>query len=151
MANFDSSYPSTVDAKNRFLLPAGIKKQLQENETVFMMRRGFENCIELFTAEKWNQEKARFSTLNEYDTKVRELKRKLIGSATQVEMDAAGRLLLAKELKEYAGITKDIMIMGQLDHFEIWDISKYEKIFEDYSSDSLASLAAEVFGGQKTM
>ncbi|MEJ7676659.1 MAG: division/cell wall cluster transcriptional repressor MraZ [Segetibacter sp.] len=64
--------------------------------------------------------------------------------ATEVELDAAGRMLLPPTLKEYANLSKDIILAAALDKIEIWDAAKYKKLFEDMAPEDFSNLAAEV-------
>ncbi len=53
-------------------------------------------------------------------------------------------MLLPQTLKEFAGISKNIILAAALDRFEIWDAGKYKQLFEDFSPEAFSSLAAEV-------
>jgi MraZ protein len=70
-----------------------------------------------------------------------------MNGATEVEPDTAGRLLLPPNLKEYAGLSKDIVLVSAVDKIEIWDSATYKKFFESFSADSFSSLAQQVMGG----
>lgn len=70
-----------------------------------------------------------------------------MNGATEVEPDTAGRLLLPPNLKDYAGLTKDIVLVSAVDKIEIWDSNTYKKFFESFSADSFSSLAQQVMGG----
>ena len=67
-----------------------------------------------------------------------------LGGATEVELDSAGRLLLPTQLKEYAGLGKDITLAADLDKINIWDSNKYKQFFENFSPEEFSSLAASV-------
>jgi MraZ protein len=148
MPTFLGEYEATLDPKGRFLLPAGFKKQLQEGENTFVITRGFEKCLTLYPVKSWEPIVQRFSSLNQFDPKVREFRRQFFGGATEVELDTAGRLLLPPTLKEYAGLSKDIILVAALDKIEIWDSVKYKKLFEDISAEAFSNLAADVMGNK---
>ncbi|MEO7531517.1 MAG: division/cell wall cluster transcriptional repressor MraZ [Sediminibacterium sp.] len=148
MIGFHGEYEATVDAKGRFLLPGGLKKQLPEGETRFILSRGFEKCLTLYPIKSWEQIISKISQLNDFDPKVREFRRQFLGGATEVELDSANRMLLPQTLKEFAGLGKDIVVAAALDRFEIWDASKYKKLFEDFSPEAFSSLAQEVMGSK---
>lgn len=143
MAKFYGTYPSTLDSKGRFLLPVGIKKQLPETENSFMLSSGFDECINLYTMEQWNNKIDELSQLDDNEPKVRDYRRKLMGSSSLAEMDSAGRLLISSLLRDYGKLGKDIIIMSAFDKFEIMDVDKYNKLFEGLSSDEFSKLAAE--------
>lgn len=147
MNGFHGEYEATVDAKGRFLLPGGLKKQLPEGESRFIVSRGFEKCLTLYTMKSWETIIAKINRLNDFDPKVRQFRRQFLGGATEVELDTAGRLLLPASLKEYASLQKDIVLAAAIDRFEIWDAAKYKQLFEDFSPEDFSNLAKDVMGG----
>ena len=149
MNGFHGEYEATVDSKGRFLIPGGLKKQLPEGESRFIITRGFEKCLTLYPLKSWELIISKISQLNDFDPKVRQFRRQFLGGATEVELDNAGRMLLPNSLKEYAGLAKDIVLAAALDRFEIWDASKYKQLFENFSPDAFSNLAKEVMMGVK--
>lgn len=149
MIGFLGEYESTLDAKGRFLLPAGFKKQLPEGENRFVITRGFEKCLSLYPLSSWTPIYTRISQLNDFDPKVREFRRQFLGGATEVEMDSAGRLLLPPSLKDHASLSKDIILVAAVDKIEIWDAPKYKQFFESFSADAFSDLAQQVMGDKK--
>jgi len=149
MNGFHGEYEATVDAKGRFLLPGGLKKQLPEGESRFILSRGFEKCLTLYPLKSWELIIAKISQLNDFDPKVRQFRRQFLGGATEVELDSAGRLLLPASLKEFAGLAKDIILAAALDRFEIWDSVKYKQLFEDLSPEAFSNLAKEVMASKE--
>jgi len=144
MQGFHGEYEATVDAKGRFLLPGGLKKQLPEGESRFILSRGFEKCLTLYPLKSWELIIAKISKLNDFDPKVRQFRRQFLGGATEIELDGAGRMLLPGTHREFAGLNKDIVLAAALDRFEIWDAAKYTQLFEDFSPDAFSNLAQEV-------
>jgi MraZ protein len=145
MIGFIGEYEATIDSKGRFLLPAGIKKQLPESEApVFVINRGFEKCLSMYPMISWNPLYESISNLNDFDPKVREFRRYFLNGAMQIELDGAGRLLLPKNLMEHAGLTKDIVLVSAVNKMEIWDKNKYQQFFEKFSPETFSNLAAEV-------
>jgi MraZ protein len=148
MTGFLGEFEATLDAKGRFLLPAGFKKQLPEGETDrFVINRGFEKCLALYPMRTWEPLFAKINGLNEFDPKQREFRRAFLNGATYVEPDTAGRILLPPSLKAYAELTKDIVLMATGDKIEIWDSNKYKQFFDSISSDALSDLGSQVLGG----
>jgi MraZ protein len=145
MTGFLGEFESTLDTKGRFLLPAGLKKQLPEGEnTRFVINRGFEKCLSLYPRQSWEPLYAKISTLNDFDPRVREFRRYFLNGAVEVELDSAGRLLLPGNLKDYAGLEKDIVLASAIDKIEIWSVDNYKKFFESYSPDDFSTLAKQV-------
>jgi MraZ protein len=147
MIGFLGEFEATLDAKGRFLLPAGFKKQLPEGEgNRFVINRGFEKCLSLYPMQSWEPLFADIHKLNDFDPRVREFRRFFLNGATLVEPDTAGRLLVPPNLKDHAGLQKDIVLVAAINKIEIWDSSKYHQLFESYSPEAFSDLAKEVMG-----
>jgi MraZ protein len=145
MIGFLGEFEVTVDAKGRFLLPAGLKKQLPEGEnTHFVINRGFEKCLSLYPKQSWEPLYAQMAALNDFDPNVRSFRRMFLNGATPVEIDTAGRILLPPNLKEYAELGKDIILSSAVDKIEIWSKENYQKFFESYSPNDFSTLAQQV-------
>lgn len=145
MIRFLGEYEATLDSKGRFLLPAGLKKQLPgEESTSFVINRGFEKYLNLYPIQNWNLLLDEFEKLNEFDPKVREFLDNFLNGATSVEPDSAGRLLIPPNLKEQAGLDKDIVVIAKIKRIEIWDSKKYKQLFESFSQEKYSNLAREV-------
>lgn len=139
-------FESTIDAKGRFLLPMGIKKQLPEDgrSMRFVLNRGFEKCLTIYPENVWEPLFENLKKLNDFDPKVRTFRRIFLNGATWVEVDSAGRLLLPKHLAEYATLSKDIVIASAIDKFEIWDKIYYEEMNAKITPTEFSELAAIV-------
>ncbi len=147
MTGFLGEYTLALDAKGRFLLPAGFRKQLPAGgDAQFVVNRGFEACLTLYPMDTWNRVAASLQQLNDFNPKAREFKRLFLNGATVVELDAAGRLNLPKTLADYAGISKEMVFSAQGDKVELWDKDTYHRYLEA-SKASFSDLAAEVAGG----
>ncbi len=145
MTGFLGEFEATLDAKGRFLLPAGFKKQLPEEETSrFVINRGFEKCLALYPVKNWEPLFADISKLNDFDPKVREFRRQFLNGATFVEPDSAGRLLVPPNLKLHADLQKDIVLVAAVNKIEIWDSNKYKQLFDSFSPDAFSNLAKDV-------
>lgn len=141
LMGFFGEYPSTVDQKNRFVFPAKLKEQYPEGTTRFVISRGLDNCLMLYTLEMWSQVEVTLKALKDSDPKVRLFKTLLLGGATEVEVDSGGRLLLPQSLKGHAKIEKDIVLAPYIDRIKIWEAKAYQKFLDDAAAqfDSLAA------------
>lgn len=147
MIGFLGEYEATLDAKGRFLLPVGFKKQLPEEEaTRFVLSRGFEKCLSLYPIKSWEPIFNQISQLNDFDPKVREFRRYFLNGAINLELDSASRVLIPKNLMEHAGLEKDIVLVAAVNKIEIWDKVKYQQFFESVSPEAFSNLANEVMG-----
>ncbi|MEY4885522.1 MAG: division/cell wall cluster transcriptional repressor MraZ [Bacteroidota bacterium] len=145
MTGFLGEYEATLDPKGRFLLPAGIKKQLPEDEgSHFVVNRGFEKCLTIYPMSSWKPLFERISKLNDFDPKVREFRRFFLNGAIAMELDSAGRMLIPKNLMEHAGLEKDIVLVSAVNKIEIWSKSTYQQLFDTLSPDAFSELAAQV-------
>lgn len=143
---FLGEYEVSIDAKNRFLVPAGFRKQLPEGaEDRFVINRGFENCLTVYTIESWSKLSEQINKLNDFNPKVREFKRLFLNGATIVELDTAGRFLLPKPLQEFAGIKKDMVFSAQGNKIELWDKEAYHNYIKANAA-GFSDLAATVAG-----
>lgn len=150
MTGFLGEFEATLDAKGRFLIPVGFKKQLPETEGArFVINRGFEKCLALYTIKDWEPLFIKINGLNEFDPKQREFRRAFLNGATYVEPDTAGRILVPPNLKVYAELQKDIVITAAGDKMEIWDSNKYKQLFDSFSSDAFSDLGKDVMAGRK--
>ncbi len=150
MTGFLGEFEATLDPKGRFLLPAGFKKQLPEDQgDRFVINRGFDKCLALYPLKTWEPLFAKIAGLNEFDPKQREFRRAFLNGATYVDPDSAGRILIPPNLKVYADLEKDLVLMATGDKMEIWDSKKYKQFFDSISSDALSELGKDVLGGAK--
>jgi MraZ protein len=146
--DFLGEFEATLDAKGRFLLPAGFKKQLPEEEQHrFVINRGFEKCLSLYPVKNWEPLFARIKGLNDFDPQAREFRRYFLNGATYVEPDSAGRLLVPPNLKVHADLQKDIVLVAAGDKIEIWDSNKYKQLFDSISPEALSKMVHKVLGG----
>lgn len=149
MTGFLGEYESTLDAKGRFLFPAGFRKQMPEAKEgqKFVINRGFEKCLTLYPIQAWQPIFEKITRLNDFDPKVRAFRRYFLNGAITVEPDSAGRLLIPKNLAEYAGLGKELVLASAVNKIEIWDKNQYQQFFESYSPESFSQLADEVMSG----
>ena len=151
MIVFLGEYEVTFDTKGRFLLPVGIKKQLPEEAgSRFVIARGFEKCLTLYPKKNWDQIMAELIKVNDYKAENREFLRYFTMGASETELDSAGRLLVPPNLKVYAELEKDVVLVSVINKIEIWDKSKYQQFFDSFSLEKYSDLAEKVMGGRNT-
>lgn len=149
MTQLLGEFDCKLDAKGRLMVPAALKKQLPESEKEgLIINRGFEKNLVIYPKNVWDAVVADLAKLNIYDQENRAFVRAFTRGATELSLDAAGRVLLPKSLVEYAGIGSDLVLACQLDRVEVWDKKAYEDIFDDVPAN-FASLAQKVMGNKK--
>ncbi|WP_299228428.1 division/cell wall cluster transcriptional repressor MraZ [uncultured Psychroserpens sp.] len=141
------TYECKVDAKGRLMLPAAIKKQLLPVlQNGFVLKRAvFQTCVELYPMSEWEVLMQKVNKLNRFKKKNNDFIRRFTAGLKVVEIDAAGRLLIPKDLVAFSGISKEIVVSSAINIIEIWDKDKYEKAIDDATGD-FADLAEEVMG-----
>ena len=128
MAFFTSEYTGKLDAKGRLVLPAKMKANLPEAaSTELFMREGFEPCLELYPLTEYKKVYSKIAGLNEFNAEYRKLQRNFFRGSATVELDSAGRLLIPKSMLHYAGLDKEIVVVGMGNRMEIWNPKEYDK------------------------
>jgi len=123
-----------LDAKGRLAIPTRYRAELQDScecqmvVTVAVDDRcvGEKGCLWLYPVPEWEKLELTISKLPTLNKMAGKLKRFLIGNASECEMDGQGRLLLPEKLRRFAGVEKRIVLVGQLNKFEIWNESAWE-------------------------
>jgi MraZ protein len=133
----------TIDDKNRLSLPSKFRKEMGRRVVV---TPGLDSCLFVFTADEWEKISGRLSG-NEssmFKADNRSLNRYLLGMAVEVEVDAAGRMLLPDHLRERAKLVSKVALIGVRDRVEIWD----EAIWKAHAKDveARADQLAEKYG-----
>jgi len=124
---FSGEYKITLDPKKRINIPAAIRKILPaESDGKLVFTRGFEGCVFMFPGSEWKRLTEKLMTLNSFDVNVRNFVRVFVGSAHTINMDSQGRVLLPESIIEMADISKDILLQGSLNKWEVWNPEHYK-------------------------
>ena len=147
MNSLIGTYECKVDVKGRLLLPAPLKKQLAASlQDGFVLKRSvFQPCLELYPMAEWNLMMQKVNKLNKFVKKNNDFIRRFQAGVKVVEIDNLGRLLVPKDLSNFAQITKEIVLSSAVNIVEIWDKDLYEKAIDDSVGD-FADLAEDVMG-----
>ena len=118
-------FAATLGDQSRIALPKKIREQVLGTELV--LAKGFEGCIFGFQKSVW-EEIAKQELLKPVSTEEgRRIRRQMFAAAEIIAFDEQGRYVLPKTLKEYAHLTRDVVIIGAGDHFEIWDKTRWQE------------------------
>ena len=144
------TYECKIDVKGRLLIPSAFKKQLAPViPKGFVLKRAvFQNCLELYPLEQWEELIKKVNSLNRFKKKNNDFIRRFTAGVKFIELDGNGRLLIPKDLIEFSNINRDVTLSTSVNIIEIWDKSSYEKAIAD-SRDDFAQLAEEVMGGDE--
>ena len=149
MINLIGTYECKADTKGRVMLSAPLKKQLLPAlQDGFVLKRSvFQKCLELYPMQEWNAMMQKVNKLNRFRKKNNDFIRLFTAGVKVVEVDASGRILIPKDLINFAGIGKDLVLSSAVNIIEIWDKTKYEAAVDD-AIDDFADLAEEVMGNE---
>lgn len=148
MSHLTGEFECKLDPKSRMMIPAGLKKKLPEAETEgLVINRGFKNYLVIYTKSEWDKRLDELSKLNEYEQDNIDFIRYFTRGATELSLDAAGRVLLPKFLLEYAGIKSDVVLACQLNKIEVWDAAAHKAAF-DNEPENFSALAQRVMGNK---
>ena len=117
-----------VDAKGRLAIPAPMREKLGDD---FYVTISFENCLTVYTTERWKKAEEKLETMSQ--AAQMEL-RQLFSNASYVELDAQGRILLTQNLRDAAGIKKNVTIVGTGLYVQIWDAETYKQVEAEESN-----------------
>ena len=149
MSHLIGEFECKLDAKGRLMVPSGLKKQLPAVDAEgLVINRGFEKHLTIYTKAEWDKITAELASLNAFEKKTREFIRYFTRGASELSLDASGRVLLPKSLLEYAGIATEVVLSCQFDKIEVWAKDAYEAQM-DNEPENFANLAEEVMGGQR--
>ena len=136
MAFFTGEHECKLDAKGRLVLPSRLKSVLPEaSKKNMIIRKGFEPNLILYPLNEFQNIYSRISSLNEFSSEQRKLKRNLFSSISQVELDSNGRFLLPKSMVSDCDAEKDIVLVGMGNVIELWSIKNYKKYLIDDSNE----------------
>ena len=144
------TYECKIDVKGRLLIPSAFKKQLAPViPKGFVLKRAvFQNCLELYPLEQWEELIKKGNSLNRFKKKNNDFIRRFTAGVKFIELDSNGRLLIPRDLIEFSNINREVTLSTSVNIIEIWDKSSYEKAIAD-SRDDFAQLAEEVMGGDE--
>jgi MraZ protein len=146
MPGFKGQAEYSVDSKGRVAIPAKMRNAMNpEAKGTFTMTRGFEQCVFLYPMDHWETMEEEIGGLNMYSAEARAFTRRIMMWADEVELDGQGRIRLSKELVEFAGLSDKALIIGSLDHIEIWDPETFDRYLNEQHAD-YETLAEKVMG-----
>ena len=132
MVNFLGSYTYTMDHKGRVNVPVKFRKHIRtEEDDSLIITRGLDGCLFVYPIDEWEQIDTRLRELPVTRQNTRIFIRMLSSQAITASMDKQGRIALPRHLNELARIDTEVMIVGTLDHFELWSPSEYEKVMAE--------------------
>jgi MraZ protein len=141
---FYGEYEHTIDPKGRIIIPAKFRQAFRANnvESLFVTR-GLDVCLFLFTEPEWRLAESRLKPISFTKAEGRKFNRLFFSGATEVKLDDLGRMLLPRNLKEFAKIKQDVVIVGVSNRIEIWSKEKWKEFYEN-SRENFEDVAERV-------
>ena len=136
---FQGAAALSLDAKGRLTVPARHRDALQRQSAVaanLVLTAHPDGCLLLYPASAWEPIRARVMAFPSLDARFSVWKRLLVGFAEEVEIDAAWRVLISPELRQFAALEKPVMLVGQGSHFEIWNHETWEKQLQQLTAQT---------------
>ena len=123
-------YDHTIDAKGRIIIPAKFREQMGDE---FVITKGLDHQLFVYAPDEWNLFEAKLRALPISNPQARKLSRFFLVGASDVTVDKQGRITLPMQLREFAGITRDVLLAGVGNHLEIWNPDRYNELntYED--------------------
>jgi MraZ protein len=122
--SFTGEFRHTVDAKGRLIVPARLRDEIQDDSVVLVVSP--EGCIDLWSGEHWARYEAELLEQRRTNPLSRSVVRHIAASAHPDRIDRQGRLNIPPHLRAHAGIEREVLVVGSLDHAEIWSPERWE-------------------------
>ena len=139
---FMSEYNHTIDTKGRLIIPAKFRDVLGME---FVISKGMDGCLFVYANEDWNAFEQKLTSLPLINKEARQFARFFLAGAAQVELDKQGRILIPGNLRDFAGLDKDVVLVGVGSRVEIWSKNKWENMSTDENMDDITA-AMEALG-----
>ena len=135
-------YEHSLDAKGRIIMPSKLREDMGEK---FIVTKGLDGCLCGFSKNEWNNFEEKLKTLPLTNKNARGFVRFFLSGATECEIDKQGRFLISSNLRDYATLEKDVVIIGVGTRLEIWSKDKWK----NYNSDE--NISADEIAENMTM
>ena len=141
MHMFMGEYNHTIDAKGRLIIPSKFREILGD---AFVVTKGLDGCLFVYDNEEWKRFEEKLRSLPITNKEARQFVRFFLAGATEAEVDKQGRILIPNVLREFAEITKDVVLVGGGSRIEIWSRERFEETASFEDMDEIAEHMAEL-------
>ena len=138
---FIGEYHHSIDDKGRLIIPSKFREELGNN---FIITRGIENCLFVYSLDSWNEIVRKIESLPFTKKDARTFTRFFLSGASEAEFDKQGRINITSPLISYANITKECVVIGTGDRLEIWSEESWNDFFTS-AKDSMSDIAENLF------
>ncbi len=140
---FIGEYEHSVDVKGRVIMPAKLRDDIGEK---FILTKGLDGCLFAYSNTEWENFEEKLKTLPLTNKNAREFVRFFLSGAIECEIDKQGRFLIPSNLRDYAKLEKEIVILGVGTRIEIWDKETWQKDADNISADEIAENMDKLLG-----
>ena len=137
--SFTGEFRHTIDAKGRLIVPSRMRDELTGEHVV--LTRWLEECIALWSKDGWDEMEAKLRESGSSSAGARNFVRLVSSSAHIDEVDKQGRITVPQRLRDLAGITRDVVVLGALNRGELWNPERWEQQKNSVDEERLAELA----------
>lgn len=141
MHMFMGEYNHTIDAKGRLIVPSKFRELLGD---AFVVTKGLDGCLFAYDNEEWKRFEEKLRSLPITNKEARQFVRFFLAGATEAEVDKQGRILIPNVLREFAELTKDVVLIGVGSRIEIWGRERFEDVAAFDDMDEIAEHMAEL-------
>lgn len=138
---FMGEYNHTIDTKNRLIIPSKFREALGDE---FVVTKGLDGCLFVYDNDAWAEFEEKLKGLPLTNKEARTFVRFFLAGAAGVEVDKQGRILVPLVLKEFAGINKDVVLVGVASRIEIWSRERWEDASSYEDMEDIAEHMAEL-------
>lgn len=138
---FMGEYNHTIDAKGRLIVPSKFRESLGDT---FVVTKGLDGCLFVYDNEEWNAFEEKLKSLPITNKEARQFVRFFLAGAAEVEVDKQGRILVPNILREFAQISKDVVLIGVASRIEIWSKERFDGMAAYEDMDEIAEHMAEL-------
>ena len=138
---FMGEYNHTIDAKGRLIVPSKFREALGDT---FVVTKGLDGCLFVYDNKEWNAFEEKLKSLPLTNKEARQFVRFFLAGAAEVEVDKQGRILIPNVLREFAGLAKDVALVGVGSRIEIWSRERFEDTAAFDDMDEIAEHMAEL-------
>lgn len=123
-------FRNSLDEKGRLLIPSRIRTEIPGN--LLIATQGVDKCLWLFTPEEWKRISDNLmASTSIFQSRARLIQRRIIAPAQEIEIDKTGRINISPTLRDYAGLAKEVVILGIKSYIEVWDEGAYKSYWSD--------------------
>ena len=138
---FMGEYNHTIDAKGRLIVPSKFREALGDT---FVVTKGLDGCLFVYDNEEWQAFEEKLRSLPITNKEARQFARFFLAGAAEVEVDKQGRILVPNILREFAQISKDVVLIGVASRIEIWSKERFEGMASLEDMDEIAEHMAQL-------